>query len=1766
MASPKQVLRKAGKVFLYLLTGVLGLVALLLIYINTGWGKKTVRNQVVSYLEKHLKTKVSIGSIDYSLPEWIELNNVYIEDQKKDTLLFGERLKVNISMFKLLRGNTDIQKVDLRNIFINLNRPENDSAFNYEFIVNAFTGNKSTTADPDTSEMKISLDEIVFNKVVFKMNDQLGGNLFVASIQKLNSTFTKFQPDRLNFGIDRFDADSVYYFMRTTRASVPDTSDLIVVTDSAKKTATYGLYINANRFAIKNAKVDVANTVDGMVYNNDLRELKLTKVLFNMEQSIATADSLLLDSGTVQFKSALASKDKILAKSNSADTAQSAPWLIKANKVNINSIAAKYDDSNAPAKEGMDAAHLDIANINTSIDAFLFSADTTRAYVSQLAMQENNSGLKLDTAHVNFTFTDNLLLADQLYIKTPNSLIQNWVSLTYDSLAGITVNPRNSLLKATLVNSSIAFNDLYLLMPSLKNSFKPEQFGGKKVNFNTEIRGNLQRVYLPFLQINGLDGSSLSARGTLYNLTDAKKFSYDLYIDQSRILKSDLLKFVPPENQAQLAQLPSVISLRGRFNGSTNNITADISTASPDLSFSGRINLSNLQDPAKLQYDLTIGTASVSKKMIEGFIPPGKLPENIRIPDRITASGKFKGSANGFDADMKLTTSLGNATVKGYLQNFADPNKATYDLAISTPGFNIGHMLGQDSILGTVAGNFKAKGTGFDIKTMNSNIAANIASLQYNQYTYQDAAINATLKDGIVNSNGTINDPNLVLQYELAANTQSAYPSVSGFMDVDTAKLQPMNLYTDTLNFSLYTKIDAKNTTPGALDVLAVIDSIRLQTKEGIFNLDTISLAGRSANGTDEINFKAPFAYMNAQGAFDYDKIGQSVINYINNYYPVAPKQADVAGKAQQVGFEAAIADHPLVKALVPGLVQYDSIKIKGSYASANADSALNLSASMPLVQYNDFRVSKGALDVNSKGGKLNYALTVDTVQNASLQFFGTKISGAAAKDSISFFAITQDNKATNWFAVNADMYEKDEVFNFKLKDTLLLNYEDWSVAPDNFISYGPQGLLVNNFTIQSDTASISAKSQSLTPNSPIDIKVDNFNLRSISSLVSGDTLFASGIMDANVLVSELNKIFPAFTGTASITDLVVMLQPVGNINGSAQKQGDDLISGKIDLTGNGNDVQLTGNYFLTDRADQFNADLVMNRLNVATLQGFSAGQLKNSKGNINGQIKLNGKFDNPQWNGAINFDTTQFTLTAFGAPYRINNQKIIFNYPVVQFNNFTIKDSVNHDLSINGTVRSRSMTEYDINLGIKADDFIVMNAKRAIDNELYGFASVDANMQIKGTSASPSLEGTVRLNDKSDVTMVLPQANYQKDEGLSVVKFIDRDTFDIYKPPVQFVEPKRIQAAFGQYLNYNFNIEVSKNATFSIIIDPSTGDEIEVQGDASLNAGVDPGGNLVLSGNYELEKGHYNFSYQFLSRKFDLKKGSSIQFAGDPMDARVNITATYRVQTDSRSLLGSEITSTNTISNLLNQKIPYDVVMNLSGVLSRPTIKFNIEQPEGTANVNAELKTTIDGKLAQLANDEAAMNKQVFSLLLFNRFAGEQSSDFFKGNGTNFSDIARQSVSQFLSTALDNIADDLIKGVDIDLALNSYEQFSTTGSQQRTDLNLALSKKFMNDRLTITVGKSFGLEGQDAASKANQASGSQYIPDFSAEYQLSKDGRYRIRGYRKNAYEAVLDGFVIESGVSFIVTLDYEKFRELFQKKKKPEPVQPAAATQKNN
>ncbi|HEX5024190.1 MAG TPA: hypothetical protein VFV68_02915, partial [Agriterribacter sp.] len=59
---------------------------------------------------------------------------------------------------------------------------------------------------------------------------------------------------------------------------------------------------------------------------------------------------------------------------------------------------------------------------------------------------------------------------------------------------------------------------------------------------------------------------------------------------------------------------------------------------------------------------------------------------------------------------------------------------------------------------------------------------------------------------------------------------------------------------------------------------------------------------------------------------------------------------------------------------------------------------------------------------------------------------------------------------------------------------------------------------------------------------------------------------------------------------------------------------------------------------------------------------------------------------------------------------------------------------------------------------------------------------------------------------------------------------------------------------------------------------------------------------------------------------------------------------------------------------------------------------------------------------------------------------------------------------------------------------------------------------------------------------------------NIALNYQLTPDGRYMLQAYRKNEYEVVFEGYIIETGLGFVITVDYNKFKDIFRKRKTPE------------
>ncbi|MDO9374316.1 MAG: translocation/assembly module TamB domain-containing protein [Ferruginibacter sp.] len=1727
-------LKKAGKIVLYISLIVLVLLVGSIIFIQTSSGKKFVRNRVQSFLQKKLNTTVAIGSVDYSFPKWLELQKVYVEDRQKDTLLYGRKMSVDLDMIKLLSGEVDIQKVELHQIQAHLSRTATDSNFNFQFIIDAFLPKEDLPVAADTTSLALTLKRLILQEVSLRFNDKYAGNAFTSAIGHLELTMNKFQPDKWLYDIASLKASNLNFIMHMTEPGTKLPGSEAVVA------SYYPVRVNAGAAEFKDVNVAIDDHVSGMKYSNYFRLLSGNGLAVDLEKQYVGLRDISLESSMVNFEAGKRAQFP-------ADTSK-VLWTVEAGKISLKGNDFRYDDNEQKRTGGLDYAHINSSGVNLNAENFFYSADSTSTSLRQFSFVDKG-GFRLDTAKAQIRFTNQSIIAEELYVKTPGSVVRDNLRLKFADLTSMLSRPGSTEVNARMVKSTIAIDDLYAVAPLTRQYLDPAKFRHTSFHLNTELTGTLEKLYIPYLQFAGLSGTRINGRGTIYNVTDPKKLSYDITLFNSSIPRQDMARFVPASNQELLASLPKNMRLGGRLKGDLQSLNSSPTIQSDQFDFDGDIGISNFSNPAKLAYDIRVKNTRIQKAFLFSIIDPKMIPANIRLPETIIATGTLSGNMNEVKTNLKTGGSYGQLAANGFVKNFKDPERAVYDLQLGGKEFAIGSLIRQDSLFDKISFKALVRGTGYNYRTMRGTMSGDIASVDYNNYKYKNISLNARFDKGQIESSGRIEDSSLRFTYLASANVNAAYPIISGSFQLDTLMLKNLHFFNDTMNVSLSGTLRAENLDPHNLNVYAQFDSGRVFYKSRTFVLDSIKAFAETVNQQTTARIRSAFLDADANGHFAYNTIGPAIIQYIDQYYNISDSiKTDNAN--QQIAFNGVIKKHPLVLDLIPGLNNFENILFKGGYSSDYGDSALNLSVTTPFVHYDTKSIRNISLNLNARNGHLEYGASFDTLNLGKTTLFKTSLRGAVANDTIALIAEAFDDKNVPRYIAGGTLFSKDKMFSLAISDSMLLNYQRWNVSPRNNINYSRLGILVTDFVLTNDSASISANSQQKMPNSPIDIVINNFDIRDVTTALNQDTLLAEGLVNARINVSEFNKKLPAFTGTASVKELKVMQSLVGNIDFSASRQSENTITGKIHLSENDNDVTLNGNYYLNNDAQQFDATLDVKKLSLATLQGFSNGYMTRASGALSGLLDLKGKVALPEWKGELRFDSAKFTVARFGTTYLMNKENIVFDYPSISFKDFTVRDSLNNPFIVNGNIRSRNLFEYDLALDLNSRDFTLINAPKAINNLLYGFAALDVNVSVSGTSELPNIEGDVYVNEKSDLTMVLPEKNIDKDAARSLVRFIDRDTFAL--PETREFRPTSAPVVnFARFVNYNLNLQIDKEAALTIIIDPSTGDELKVQGDASLNAGVDPGGNIILAGDYLLNSGYYVLNYQFLSKRFELIKGSAISFAGEPMDAQIDMTAQYIANTSPKELLGNEVGSVDPkFAYSFNQKIPFRVILLMKGSLKRPSISFDIQLPEEGA-ISSNLRTTIDNKLVQLREDVAATNKQVFALLALGRFVGEQSTDFFKGSGGGFNDLARESVSKFLSAALDQIASDLFKGINIDLNLNSYKDFTTSTGTQRTDLNVEVSKNFLNDRLNVTVGKNFGIEGQDGSAKAAQQKGSRFLPDVTVNYKLSKDGKYRLRAYNKNQFEVILDGYIVETGIGFIVTMDYDKFQELFVKKK---------------
>jgi len=701
----------------------------------------------------------------------------------------------------------------------------------------------------------------------------------------------------------------------------------------------------------------------------------------------------------------------------------------------------------------------------------------------------------------------------------------------------------------------------------------------------------------------------------------------------------------------------------------------------------------------------------------------------------------------------------------------------------------------------------------------------------------------------------------------------------------------------------------------------------------------------------------------------------------------------------------------------------------------------------------------------------------------------------------------------------------------------LILNKNPWNIDSGNQFSYATEYLNFDNFRLYRND-----QEMRLSNNKPgvekehLSLDFKNFKLAAILNYLNPEDKLAEGQLNGNMIYEEpFGK--TGILADMSINQLKIMDVDLNTLSLKGNSSGFSNYDFEMALKGGEVDLDLAGTYKAADSSAVLDMNLDLNRFNVSALEGFSQGAITDGSGSFSGNFSLNGTLLDPVYEGNLDFNSAKFNVAMLNVDFTLPNETINLNNEGVYFDDFNINDASDNSIVVNGEISTENFLNPGFDLDLQATDFKLLNSTEE-DNELfYGTAVVDADVQISGDLNLPRVDMDIDIKESTNFTYVVPETELQIKERDGIVIFVNKEN------PDDILSETEEESYVASGFDISGRLSVAEEATFNVIINPETGDKFQVQGEGDLLFGLDPNGRTSLTGVYEVNSGFYEMSlYNLVNRRFELADGSRVSWAGDPFDAQLDVRAIYRVETSASSLMAAQTSAVdNDAQSKYRQEIPFLVYLNIDGELMQPKISFGLDMAEEEKGVAGG---EVFGRVQQLNNQEQELNKQVFSLLVLNRFFPESGSD---GSGGGTMAVARDNLNSALSDQLNMLSSKIMgeSGVKLNFEVDSFTDYQGEGAQERTQLGINAQKAFLEDRLIVEVGSDVDIQGGNQDGQAS----SPLIGNVSIAYLLDEDGVWRLKGFSRSQYENVIDGQLVVSGIALIFTREFNKFKNLFEK-----------------
>ncbi|MFW5892315.1 MAG: translocation/assembly module TamB domain-containing protein, partial [Bacteroidota bacterium] len=1129
-----------------------------------------------------------------------------------------------------------------------------------------------------------------------------------------------------------------------------------------------------------------------------------------------------------------------------------------------------------------------------------------------------------------------------------------------------------------------------------------------------------------------------------------------------------------------------------------------------------------------------------------------QLPEDLINLGAISFSGKITGFLHDFVAYGNFTSALGNMSTDIAIVSNNQFRNINYKGNLSLEEFDLARFTGEPELLGFIDLSANLEGSSRNFSDFDLNVTGEVDYADFKNYRYRNLDIAGHYFNKKFNGNVMLDDPNIFLDFSGLADFSQNIPYVNFTAQIDNANLSELNILpADSLHQNILSTIiaiegsgDMVNNLEGELTAYKTwfrrlaqnntqnpeISNDSNDTIVDQFKTDVISLNSFIMNNDEKLlKFSSDFLDFNMEGKINYQTLSKSFERTLAGYTPSGFTFDSINDYNQDLSQNFTFSIYakqqlPSVTSLILPELEIDTTAIFEGLFDASLNK-IELVGNADFIAINNTRLEDFLLQIDSDSSQFEMAAKSNRLfleDSLSLDMFSTH--ALVYNDTLNLTTHWGDDQKIPQNRGNVEglgIVKSPESAQFQfLPSYAIVNDSLWTVSPDNQIAIDSSRIdIANLFLYKMDEFLIVDGTISNNPDDLLEVFLNNFDIENFMILLKDKKVDFSGIGNGRLSVSSLRKT-PNISADLLIKDFAFNNDHLGDINFTsywdAERNGFRVDTDLIYYGNVGYNKPLTASgYFYPDREkDNFDLDIRIENLKMSVFSRYVSTFSSRFRGLATGNLRLEGPLQSPELSGKARLLRTGLKIDYLNTSYSFAHE-IEIGKGHFSFQNLVLNDTIGNTANVSGIIRHDNFKNFEVDISLLLNKIIALNTQQRHNELFYGKAFASGLLRVHGPTNDIAIDITAKAEKGTRFFLPLDYTGSEVAQS-NFIKFV---------APNEQVDNSNLSGAIPSYsdLNLNLDLEVTPESEIQIIFDSQIGDIIRGRGFGNLNIEYNNQGEFNMYGDYNIEEGDYLFTLQnLINKRFRVAQGGKIRWNGDPYDADIDVTALYRTRTSLHDLAISQTDTTNNFS----RRVPVETVLILQDKLFNPSISFDIQMPGADESMNEMID--------RLITTEQEMNRQVFSLLILNRFVPPEdglNTALGYGMGSTSSELLSNQLSNWLSQISN----------DFDIGVN-YRPGDQISSQE---LEVALSTQLFDDR--VIIDGNLGVAGNHPAQ--NQRT-SNIIGDVNVEVKITPEGKFRIKAFnRSNTFDILNNTAPYTQGVGLFYRKEFDSLGELFRR-----------------